>query len=880
MPIAADDRFGGTGALAATQLTGATVAVLDNPSIVDTGGSSSNESDTIQATLAQFGHTAAPFTGLSAADFSAAVAGGQVLLFPEMERGQLTNSTDATAEAVIRDFVSAGGTLVVSLPSTNSINSLNDIFGFGLVQSGAGVSSLTAQANGTTFEGGPASLTDANATRSLETSSLPAGSLSIYASGADTMVATMPFGNGQIVVLGYDWYNAAPLGSQTGGWLTVLDRAISTADTAPFATADAAVVLPEADLLDNDSDAESDPLSISAVDATSTLGAAVTLNPDGSLTYDPTGAATILALAEGDTLEDTFSYTLSDGTGGTDTATVTVGVGGADGDPILTGPAPDLSVTGGGVFTRQIAGGLFSDPTDHVLTYDVTQADGSALPAWLSWDAATRQLTGTVPGGMGTLSLRVTATEVDGQSNSTTFDFSWAAPLNLTGTPGPDSLTGNVANDTLTGLEGNDTLVGDDGDDQAFGNDGNDEVHGDNGNDTLYGGDGDDMVFGGAGFDTLFGGEGNDTVQGGNGRDWVGLGDGDDLFNDNDQGGVNGRDTVYANDGNDTIQGGRGDDWFYGQGGNDLIFGRLAWDRIWGGSGEDTLNGGDGNDTIEGGDDDDRLIGEDGNDLLRGQLGDDMIFGGAGDDSLRAGRGDDTAYGGEGNDSIRAGYGNDVIFDGDGDDTVDGQDGNDSVFGGAGNDRVWLGWGDDLFDATGQSGDDTVSGSDGNDTVRGGTGNDSFTGGWGDDTLRGNEGNDTLDGGYGHDLVVGGDGNDEIQGGFGQDTIVMGAGDDIYIDTAQAGPLGQDWITGGAGADTFVFGLTMSRDRITDFEVGVDTLQLNERLWAGNLTEAEVIANFATVTAQGVVLDFGFDHIIILEGLTSTAGLAGDLVLV
>lgn len=43
-------------------------------------------------------------------------------------------------------------------------------------------------------------------------------------------VADIPFGAGQIVYLGWDWYDGAPDGSQDNGWLKVLKSAISETD--------------------------------------------------------------------------------------------------------------------------------------------------------------------------------------------------------------------------------------------------------------------------------------------------------------------------------------------------------------------------------------------------------------------------------------------------------------------------------------------------------------------------------------------------------------------------------------------------------------------------------------------------------------------------
>jgi VCBS repeat-containing protein len=125
----------------------------------------------------------------------------------------------------------------------------------------------------------------------------------------------------------------------------------SVVATDDVATTDEDTIIDVA-VLGNDRDTDGNPLSVAAADDISALGASVTINLDGTLTYDPTGSATLQALASGQTMEDTFSYTISDVSGGTDTATVTVTVSGVDEpqggeiiepvgmDPLADGPGP------------------------------------------------------------------------------------------------------------------------------------------------------------------------------------------------------------------------------------------------------------------------------------------------------------------------------------------------------------------------------------------------------------------------------------------------------------------------------------------------------------------------------------------------------------
>ena len=103
------------------------------------------------------------------------------------------------------------------------------------------------------------------------------------------------------------------------------------------------------DLLTNDEDPDlSDRLAVVNVSAKSAMGATITLDlVHGMLHYDPTDAQDIQALAGGETATDSFEYTVSDGNGGTDTASVSIALQGAD-EPVspfaglLSGPDVDL----------------------------------------------------------------------------------------------------------------------------------------------------------------------------------------------------------------------------------------------------------------------------------------------------------------------------------------------------------------------------------------------------------------------------------------------------------------------------------------------------------------------------------------------------------
>lgn len=80
--------------------------------------------------------------------------------------------------------------------------------------------------------------------------------------------------------------------------------------------------------------------------------------------------------------------------------------------PAVAIPVPDQSVVPGRVFSYTVPAGTFTDADGDTLTYTVTKGDGSALPAWLTFDAGTRTFSGT-PGVSdgGALTVRLIAND-------------------------------------------------------------------------------------------------------------------------------------------------------------------------------------------------------------------------------------------------------------------------------------------------------------------------------------------------------------------------------------------------------------------------------------------------------------------------------------
>ncbi|MBI5384078.1 MAG: immunoglobulin domain-containing protein [Verrucomicrobia bacterium] len=201
-----------------------TVAVFDDPRFVDTTGGNSAESDTIQASLASMQFQVVPF-----GDLVTAAASFNILLFPELENGDLTSALMPPMIEGLSNFVQRGGVMIMSGRSARSSSLLNAVFGFSISDTGgSGSTYRTPQVAGTEFADGPSQVPDLSAMTAFNTASLPPGSLSLYTNFNRTTVAMIPRGSGQIIYLGWDWFDAAPLGSQDGGWLAVLQSAALT----------------------------------------------------------------------------------------------------------------------------------------------------------------------------------------------------------------------------------------------------------------------------------------------------------------------------------------------------------------------------------------------------------------------------------------------------------------------------------------------------------------------------------------------------------------------------------------------------------------------------------------------------------------------------
>ncbi|MCK1735557.1 DUF4082 domain-containing protein [Bradyrhizobium sp. 138] len=191
-------------------------------------------------------------------------------------------------------------------------------------------------------------------------------------------------------------------------------------------------------VLTNDTDPDAgDTKTVTAVSfgsTSGTLGSALNgahgnlvLNASGTFTYtvnetDP--AVQALRLAS-NTLTDIFNYTMRDAAGATSSTTLTITIHGANDAPVLAVQTANQTATVGSAFSLTLPAGTFTDvDSADSLTYAATTASGSALPAWLTFDASTRTFSGTPSSAdVGTLGVKASVTDLGSLTASETFNI-------------------------------------------------------------------------------------------------------------------------------------------------------------------------------------------------------------------------------------------------------------------------------------------------------------------------------------------------------------------------------------------------------------------------------------------------------------------------
>ncbi|MGH2412938.1 MAG: calcium-binding protein, partial [Microcystaceae cyanobacterium] len=359
----------------------------------------------------------------------------------------------------------------------------------------------------------------------------------------------------------------------------------------------------------------------------------------------------------------------------------------------------------------------------------------------------------------------------------------------------------------------------------------NDNIQGIGVDEKVFGYYGDDVIQGGAGNDTLFGGYGGSNLN-----PYYAKYESD-----------------YGNDGNDILSGGSGDDFLYGESGNDILNGG-AKDLL--DDGNDLLDGGMGNDTLLGGSGNDTYYVDSLGDVVveNSNSGTDTVFSsitytlGANLQNLTlTGTNAINGTGNELNNVITGNAANNLLYGMAGNDSISGGAGSDFLDGGTGNDTLVGGSGDDYYYGINSTADIiTEAANGGTDTVFSFV---SYTLGANLENLylssfssningTGNSLNNTLGGNDANNNLNGMAGNDTLDGGFGNDTLLGGTGNDLLV-----GAAGTNQLTGGTGADIFAFDApNKGIDKITDFSVVDDTIQISAAGFGGGLKAGAALA--------------------------------------
>ena len=205
-----------------------------------------------------------------------------------------------------------------------------------------------------------------------------------------------------------------------------------------------------------DNDPDNDAISVIAiaggtVDGTTngTYGS-IELNNDGSYSYslDNTNPA-VNSLGVNETLAETFSYTISDGEGGTDTATLSITINGSNDAPIVGSLILPQSNQDNDSVTPLNVSTSFSDPEGGTLTFSAAN-----LPTGLSINPNTGVIFGQLdnsasqnaPGGV----FLVTVTAQDGNGENVSTTFNWTVT-----NPGPVAQNDSENTDQDSSVSGN-----------------------------------------------------------------------------------------------------------------------------------------------------------------------------------------------------------------------------------------------------------------------------------------------------------------------------------------------------------------------------------------------------------------------------------------
>jgi VCBS repeat-containing protein len=174
------------------------------------------------------------------------------------------------------------------------------------------------------------------------------------------------------------------------------------------------VVVGTGNVLANDHDIDTGAvLSVANAGVRNGTYGTLTLNADGNYAYELNSASALVqSLPQFESVLDDFTYTASDGLASTP-GLLRVEVFGSNDAPVLSIPLADQSVRPGRSFSYTVPAGSFTDIDQATtLEYSAFLADGSELPGWLTFDAATQTFSGSAPSdATGAIDIEVLAAD-------------------------------------------------------------------------------------------------------------------------------------------------------------------------------------------------------------------------------------------------------------------------------------------------------------------------------------------------------------------------------------------------------------------------------------------------------------------------------------
>ncbi len=270
------------------------------------------------------------------------------------------------------------------------------------------------------------------------------------------------------------------------------------------------------------------------------------------------------------------------------------------------------------------------------------------------------------------------------------------------------------------------------------------------------------------------------------------------------------------------------------------------------------------------------IIGSNYDDSLTGDSLINVLDGKSGNDILRGWSGTDTMIGGLGNDTYFVENAGDVV-------TEKLNEGTDSVSSNLTytlptNVENLTFTGAALIDGTGNNLANVITGNNAVNTLNGGVGNDILNGAGGNDTLIGWNDADTMNGGTGNDTYfvenIGDKANEKLNEGI--DTVsskithtlsanvenltltgtavINATGNDLA--NVITGNYASNQLTGGAGNDIFKFITNILSDKITDYNVASDTVQLENAVFTALTTGTLIASQFKVGTQATDANDF------------------------